>query len=416
MYFFYYIPIGIDVGMRRRAFATYFICSVCVTLFVIYKYIPYGSWWDLARLTFQPDAPSIATAITHAFLHGGYFHLIGNLVYLLIFGRPLEERLGSFRFFVVFTASAAAGVYLHLVLTALYSPQHLMYGIIGASGATSGILGAYMVRLYFSRVRVAYWVFMPLQGVNRAGRTYLPVVCAVLLWFILQGVRAVMQYGVGGMRIAYGVHLGGFATGALLVLCFKALGEARAEKHLVKARRHFEAASWFAAQAEYLDYLALKAGDAEAHAELARTFICGGDTVRARSRYIDAVRLYVEKGARDAAEALFGEAMRHLPNFALPEELHLDLACGMERTLKFQSAMHAYEHFVWRYPLSKEAPFVLLRMACVFEKRFRRPEAAYTCYRRLANEYSSDWWAEHAREEITRLERADPLIALGDNK
>ena len=138
--------------------------------------------------------------------------------------------------------------------------------------------------------------------------------------------------------------------------------------------------------------------------------------MHARSYYIDAVRLFLERGARDAAETLFGEALRHMPNFALPEGLHLDLACGMERTLKFQSAMHAYEHFVWRYPLSKEAPFVLLRMACIHEKRFSKPEAAYTCYRRLTNEYSSDRWAEHAREEITRLEGNDPFISLNDNK
>ncbi len=416
MYFFYYIPIGLDIAVKKRPFITYFICGVSVILFLLFKYKPFGSWWDLSLLTFQPLTPTIATAVTHVFLHGGWFHLIGNLVYLLVFGRPLEDRLGSLRFYVIFAVSAAAGVYTHLALTALYSPQSLAYGIIGASGATSGVLGAHMIRLHFSRVRVAYWIFMPFQGVNRAGRIYLPVVSAVLFWFLLQGVRAVMQYGTWGIRVAYSVHLGGFAAGALLALCFKALGEARAEKHLVKARRHFEEASWFAAQAEYVDYLALKEKDAEAHAELARTFICGGDAVRARSYYMDAVRLFFEKGERDGAETIFNEAMRQVPNFALPEDIHLDLACGMERTLKFQSAMNAYEHFVWRYPFSKEAPFVFLRMAGIFEKRFSKPEKAYFCYRRLTDEYSSDRWTEYAREEIMRLEGADPLISLNDTK
>jgi len=415
MYFFYYIPVGLDVGTKRRAFATYFLCAMCVTIFFIYRYMPYGSWWDLRRLTFQPLAPSVATAITHVFLHGGYFHLIGNLVYLLLFGRPLEGRLGPFRFFTVFAVSAAVGVYVHLILAALFSPESLPYGIIGASGATSGILGAYMVRLYFSRVRVAYWVFMPLQGVNRTGKSYLPAAVAVLFWFILQGANAAMQYGMGGVRIAYGVHLGGFAAGAVLALCFRMLGEARAEKHLVKARRHFEEASWFAAQAEYLDYLAVKATHAEAHAELARALICGGDTVRARSCYGEAVRLFLEEGMRDAAEELFSEAMRHIPNFALSEDLHLNLACGMERTLKFQSAMRAYEQFVQRYPRSEDAPFVLLRMAGMLERRFGRPEEAYACYRRLTDDYSSDRWTEHAREEMARLAGVDPLVALNDN-
>jgi membrane associated rhomboid family serine protease len=416
MYFFYYIPIGLDVVTRKRPFVTCFICATSVIVFFLYHYKPVGPWWDLTFLTFQPIAPTVATAITHAFLHGTWFHLIGNLVYILVFGPPLEDRLGSARFYAVFALSAAAGAYTHVALTTLYSPQYLQYGVIGASGATSGVLGAYLVRLYFSRVRVAYWVFMPFQGVNRAGRAYVSIVFAVIFWFALQGIRTVMQLGTGGMRVAYSVHLGGFAAGILLALCFKALAEARAEGHLVAARRHFEKADWFGAQAEYAEYLALEPEDDAAQAGLARACIAGGDTVRSRRHYADAVRISLDRGERDAAEAFFDEAMRHISNFALPEHLHLDLACGMERTLKYRSAMNAYEHFVWRYPLSEDAPFVLLRMAGIFEKRLRNPREAFSCYSRLAAEYASDRWAEFARVEIERLKRADPLMSTSEKK
>jgi membrane associated rhomboid family serine protease len=416
MYFFYYIPIGLDVGTRKRPFVTYFLAVSCVIIYIVYRYKPIGPWWDLSLLVFQPSAPTISTAITHAFLHGGWLHLIGNLVYLVVFGRPLEDRLGSFKFYVVFTAAAAVGAYTHLVLTALYSPQYLPYGVIGASGATSGILGAYLVRLYFSRVRVAYWVFMPFQGVNRAGRTYVPVVFAVLFWFALQGIRTFMQLGTGGMRVAYSVHLGGFAAGIFLALCFGALGQARSERHLAAARRRFEAADWLGAQSEYAEYLAIEPGDAAAHAELARAFLAAGDRVRAQAAYAAAVRLSAEKGERDTAEAYFDEAARHVPNFALPEPLHIDIACGMERTLKYRSAMSAYERFVWNYPLSKDAPFVLLRMAVILEKRLEKPGEALACYARLAGEYASDQWAEYAQGEIARLRRVESLISACDKK
>lgn len=416
MYFFYYVPIGIDIALKRRPYVTYFLCAISVICFLIYKYKPYGPWWDLNLLVFQPQYPTLATAITHPFLHGGYFHIIGNFVYLLVFGRALEDRLGSFRYYLVFIVSAVAGVYIHTALTAIYSPEYLPYGIIGASGATSGILGAYLVRLSFSRVRVAYWIFMPLQGVNRAGRTYLPIACAVLFWFALQGVRTVMQYGMGGMQVAYGVHLGGFAAGIALAFVFKAHHAGRAERHLARARRFFEKADWFGARAEYADYLALVPGDAEAHAEFARSLIASGDKIGARESYESAVRLSLEVGARDRAEGLFAEALRHNPGFALPEPLHIDLACGMERTLQFRSALAAYEHFVWQYPLSMEAPFVLLRMAGIFERRLCKPQEAYSCYRRLAREYAADRWAELARAEIARLERLDPAISTDVRK
>ena len=90
------------------------------------------------------------------------------------------------------------------MLTALTAPQYIEYGVVGASGATSGVLGAYLVRLSWSRIRIAYWVFMPLQGVNRTGRAFVPAVFAVLVWFGLQTVRAVVQFGTGGAHIAYG--------------------------------------------------------------------------------------------------------------------------------------------------------------------------------------------------------------------
>jgi membrane associated rhomboid family serine protease len=406
LYFFYYIPVGLDVALRRRPIITYLISAVCVILFVIYKYRPWGSWWDLSLLTFQPIAPSLATSITHAYLHGSYFHLIGNLVYLVLFGRAVEDRFGSFKFYMIFTFSAMAGAFTHMVMTAMFTPQYLQYGLIGASGATSGILGAYLVRLYFSRVTIAYWVFMPLQGVNRAGKTYLPVICAILLWFVLQAVRTVMQYGGGGMRVAYGVHIGGFAAGIALAALFGAAAQARAENHLVKARRYFEKADWFGAQAEYIDYLALNEQDARAHTELARAYLCGSDKMQARPSFARAVELLMAQGDRDGAEEVLAEAMRHIPAFVLPETLQLNLACGFERTLKFHDAMEAYERFVWRYPQSADAPFVLLRMAALLERRLEKPVEALACYRRLVDEYAGDRWVELAANEVARLSTA----------
>jgi membrane associated rhomboid family serine protease len=71
VYFFYYVPVGLDADVKRRPLVTWFIFGICVTLFVLYKYRPIGSWWDFTLLIFQPAYPSIAAAFTHAFLHGG---------------------------------------------------------------------------------------------------------------------------------------------------------------------------------------------------------------------------------------------------------------------------------------------------------------------------------------------------------
>ena len=213
MYFFYYVPVGLDAPVKRRPFVTWFIAVTCITLYIIYKYKPIGAWWDFTLLIFQPAYPVLATAFTHAFLHVSWLHLGGNMIYLVLLGRALESRVGPARFYAIFMVASAVGAVCHTVLTALTAPQYIEYGVVGASGATSGVLGAYLVRLSWSRIRVAYWIFMPLQGVNRTGRAFVPAVFAVLVWFGLQTVRAIVQFGTGGAHIAYGEHLGGFAAG-----------------------------------------------------------------------------------------------------------------------------------------------------------------------------------------------------------
>lgn len=404
MYFFYYIPVGLDIGKRPRSIITYFLAGLCVTVFICYKYEPISQFWNVTNLIFLPAAPNLFTAISYAFLHGGYFHLIGNIVYLVVFGRAVEDRFGPVRFAAIFTVSAVVGAYIHLFYARVFSPADLMYGVVGASGATSGLLGSFLVRFYFSRIEVAYWIFMPLQGVNRAGRTHVPAVFAILFWVLLQVVHSLLHFGGGVSGIAYCLHIGGFAAGVGLSVLFGALSAARAEHHLSRARRFFRESNWFGAQGEYLNYLAKRDDEAAVHAETARAFICGSQPDRARYHYGRAARLFLQSGNRTFAEQILVEAMKIIPGFTVDERTHLDLAFGMERTLKFHAASTAYGNFVHEYPDSKDAPFVLLRMAGLFERRFCRRGDAYDCYRRLVEFHPEDTWVEYARSEMTRLE------------
>lgn len=404
MYFFYYFPVGLDVRPRRKPVITIYLAALSVIIFLYYRYVPYGHGLNLDNLVFLPARPMILTSFSHVFLHAGWLHLAGNCVYLLIFGPVLEDRLGPGRFFTLFALSAMAGAWTHAVFTALWAPEFIGYGVIGASGATSGLLGAYIVRFHFSRIRVAYWVFMPLQGVNRAGRKHVPGIFAIAFWLIYQGVYTVMQFGTGAMHVAYSVHIGGFTAGILLAILFGARAEAKAESRIVKARKHILDANWFAAQGEFLNYLDMVPGDAAAHAEAARAFICGGELARAKYHYNEAIASLISQSERGEAENVFFEAMRSIEGFTLSEKDHLTLAYGMERSLKYNGAIKAYENFIEWYPRSAEVPFVLLRMAGMNEMRFGRYEEAYGYYNRLINDYPDDGWADFAKAEIGRLE------------
>jgi membrane associated rhomboid family serine protease len=405
LYFFYYFPTGLDVRSRRTPVITYFLAAMCVILFILYKYGPVGGAWNLSNLIFMPSAPILPASLSYVFLHMSWMHLIGNMVYLVIFGRALEDRYGPGRFFAIFALTAVAGAWIHAWLVAWLAPRFLVYGVIGASGATSGLLGAFMVRLYYARIEVAYWVFMPLQAVNRAGRRFIPGVIGVISWFAYQGAYAAIQYGMDSAGVAYGVHVGGFAAGVVLALLFGSMPEARAEKRLASARRAFAKSEFFAAQAEYLEYLDRKPGDAGIHAETARACLCNGEHGLARVHYVEAVSRLMEGGERGEAEEVLAEAMRAIDGFTLGEKTHLDLAYGLERSMKYDLALKAYGNFANRYPFSPDVPFILLRMAGIHERRMGCPDRAVECYERIVRHYPGDSWAEYADGEIWRLGR-----------
>ncbi len=143
------------------------------------------------------------TIVTSMFLHGGLGHLFGNMLYLWIFGDNVEERLGRTRFALLYLLSGVAGVAAHVAETAL-TGRGLLTPMIGASGAISGVLGAYLAFFPRNRVYVLAFGFVP---------TGLPALLVIGLWFVLQLVNGL---GTGGGGVAWMAHVGGFVAGWLL--------------------------------------------------------------------------------------------------------------------------------------------------------------------------------------------------------
>jgi membrane associated rhomboid family serine protease len=160
---------------------------------------------------FAPDSsllhgdPSVlATVFTSMFLHGDVLHLAGNALYLWIFGNNVEDVLGTLRFLVLYAASGLGGHFLHFVT----GPDSTV-PTIGASGAISGLLAAYLVR--FPRARVVSLVFLGFF----VRTAVVPAWVVIVVWFVLQLLSGFVSLGEvaesGG--IAWFEHVGGFAAG-----------------------------------------------------------------------------------------------------------------------------------------------------------------------------------------------------------
>jgi membrane associated rhomboid family serine protease len=152
-------------------------------------------------------APFWATLFTSMFLHGGWMHLGGNMLYLWIFGDNLERVMGPVRFLIFYLICGVAASAAHIAFNLQSSIPS-----VGASGAISGVLGGYLLLFPRNRVRV----------LTRVGVTSVPAVMMLGLWIVIQFIN-----GIGSMAqtpetagVAYMAHIGGFAAGILLVKPF----------------------------------------------------------------------------------------------------------------------------------------------------------------------------------------------------
>ena len=402
VYFFYYIPIGIDAELRRIPVTTYLYAGFCVFVFAVQRYGAGVLPFEFDRLAYFPDIGSIVTAVTATFLHLGYFHLIGNLLYLVLFGRYVEDRFGGALFSAVFLGCGALGNVLQgwFNTVVLHDPY---VGIIGASGAVSGMLGAFTVRFLTNKIRVAYWVFMPLQAYTRAGNAEIPAIFALASWFLLQFVQGLLQAGGFGPDVAYVAHISGFVLGALAAIVSGQWRDGRIEALSRRAADYVRNGEAYAAQGDYLEYLRQRPDDVDARAGLARAMAMTGDRTGARENYRRACERLMAAKRRGEAEALYQEAVRGIEDFALGADDQLSMAFGLERDLKPKLAVHAYEMFVAKYPAHPDSPLALLRAAGIHMNVFSDPGSAEALYGRFLANFPGDTWADFAKEQRRKL-------------
>jgi membrane associated rhomboid family serine protease len=162
--------------------------------------VPYA----ITHLRSLPEAaafPPLLTLLTSMFVHGSLFHLLGNMLYLWIFGNNIEDRLGPVRFALFYAVCGVIAALMHI----LFEPGSRI-PMIGASGAIGGVLGAYL--MLFPRARVKVFVFL----IFYIDVVAIPAGVVLGLWFFLQ----ILNVGMGG-GVAWFAHVGGFLAGLLLI-------------------------------------------------------------------------------------------------------------------------------------------------------------------------------------------------------
>jgi rhomboid family protein len=209
-----FIPLRDENPTSRLPVVTVLLIAANVAVFVLQAAVPRGLElaavrfgavpYDIVHFRSLSDPavfPPLLTLLTSMFLHGSLFHLLGNMLYLWIFGNNIEDRLGPVRFVLFYLVCGVAAALTHI----LAQPGSRV-PMIGASGAIAGVLGAYWA--LFPRARVKTFVFL----IFYIDVILVPAGVVLGLWFVVQ----ILNVGIGG-GVAWFAHIGGFLAGILFV-------------------------------------------------------------------------------------------------------------------------------------------------------------------------------------------------------
>jgi membrane associated rhomboid family serine protease len=212
-------PIGDENrGIRSRPYVTYALIAINVVIFLYQITLDQSAladfilkWGTIPREI--SDGTDLFTLGTCMFLHGGWLHIAGNMLFLWVFGDNVEDTMGHIKFLVFYLLCGLAASGLQVIV----NPDSRT-PMIGASGAISGVLAAYLVLYPRGKIRTMILVGIPIM-------VLIPAWGMIGYWIVIQFINGIASLGVNtaetGGGVAYFAHIGGFVAGAALVWIFR---------------------------------------------------------------------------------------------------------------------------------------------------------------------------------------------------
>jgi membrane associated rhomboid family serine protease len=329
------IPIGTNLRQNRLPVVTLVIIGVNIVFFLFELAVPqpvlglgvflfgYGpaNWWNPIAL------------LTSMFLHASIYHIAFNMLFFWIFGAPVEERVGRLNFLIYYLICGAGSGILFTVMTALASPGALSPAI-GASGAISGIMGLFLYRCYYSKLKMVISPILLPRQVN------IPVVPLVILWFLQNVIFGILTLGATG-GVAHWGHVGGFIAGIIIGRVKRYGQEGRVENLREKIlARLASGGGWASAEKELMKLLDVAPDDAELNLDLARLYADRGQNAAAARFYQKAVRLLYNKKPLDGAYALL--EYNETTGKALPPAQQVRAAEALAKDGDYEGALKLY--------------------------------------------------------------------------
>jgi membrane associated rhomboid family serine protease len=223
--FFFLLPVGVEYRARRYPVVTFTLMGLCMAVYLVTLILGIARGdvvdeWVFENLWLIPANSYWWTYVTSLFVHDGFFHLAGNMVYLFLFGACVEDVIGRPRFILFYLLCGLAADFTYIATAAGQFASEVPLG--GASGAISGCIGGFLV--LFTRTRIEFkWLFFFMFRIWN-GEFFLPAWVVISFWFLADLFMMVLTVGDEGGGVAFAAHVGGTVVGLGLIALQKWCG------------------------------------------------------------------------------------------------------------------------------------------------------------------------------------------------
>jgi len=346
------LPIGDDNPKEKTPYVHYAIMIVNVLVFFhvagfrsAAEYERFYRTWGLV-----PAAFNVVSLFTSMYLHAGLMHLAGNMLFLWIVGDNVEDRVGHVGYLVFYHAAGAVATLAH----AWAYPASTM-PLVGASGAISGMMGAYAVFFPHAKIKIWYWVWLFFTNV-----VYVSAKWAVALWFLEQLLLR-WATGAAGSGVAYEAHIGGlvFGVATAAVLRETLLREQDTVRRIVRPRP---------AGGPTLQWVTDADGRRVFEAEVARP--SAGD-LPPQANDLKGLTSSLAEGDLRTAYRYFTRATSAAGGSAIDPATMMKLGGALVMTGQYGPAARVYEVVVETYPDASDTPEAAFRLGTILSRSFR---------------------------------------------
>jgi len=401
-------------------------------------------------MAYHPNEPSpwlkLLGLFGSMFLHGGFMHILGNMFFLWVFGRAVEDALGRPIYLGAYLLCGVAAALMQHIITMVFTPAFLGVPLLGASGAISGVLGLFAPRFYRTPVRTFYVlpyalplmfivtgiaavIFYPFLGDASVSIFFGVVLAGTGMYFwgrtwcwgtfkapaawwlafyifffnVVPGILGLRSGGGGG--VAHWAHIGGFGVGMLYAFLIGSTSEGKNEFGLEDAEKYYVQGDHYNAIAHAQDLVQSAGEQAPALEVLAKSLAAQKKREAAQETFSKAIALYLKDGDRAAAARAYLVASSHFPTFVLPAVQQMIVGSVMESEGDYRNAAATLGKIPVTYPAAPETEMALLRCARIQWLRLGNGEQATVLLTEFNSRYPLSSWSEQAKRLMAQIQK-----------